>query len=210
MILNSRQNAKLLVALDRIKDQTFFLSQISQESLKNTMFPVGSFTKDVVKKIAIEIGLDKIANKKESMGICFVGKRKSGFQKFLQEYTEVKPGPILDIETWKNVGEHPGAHFWTLGQKAKISGLKDCKYYVCDKDLKTNTLFVCNGGEHPALYSENFFTLSPYWIDRAPDELSNRSKDQVIRGGASEASGALSYSALVRCNWGKIASEASH
>ena len=173
------QNVKLLVAMDRIKDQTFFLSQIPQQALRSTMFPLGHMTKDVVKKLATSIGLERIASKKESMGICFVGKRKSGFQDFLKEYTTEKPGVIIDIETYKEVGEHQGCHFWTLGQGLKIPGKKH-KSYVCQKDMEKNTVYVCFGEQHPALFCENFFTDDPYWInERAPEELSNRSKDQV-------------------------------
>ena len=173
------QNVQLLIAMDRIKDQTFFLSQVPQEALRSTMFPLGHMTKDVVKKVAISIGLEKIADKKESMGICFVGKRKSGFQEFLKEYTQEKPGAIIDMETYKEVGEHQGCHLWTLGQGLKIPG-KKYKSYVCQKDVEKNLIYVCYGEQHPALFCENFFTDDPYWIDqRAPDALSNRSKDQV-------------------------------
>ena len=165
--------------MDQVKDQTFFLSQIPQHALRNTMFPIGSLTKEVVKKIAKSTkGLEKFEAKKESMGICFVGKRKSGFQEFLKEYTNTKSGPIVDIESYKTIGEHHGVHFWTIGQGAKVSG-KSNRTYVCEKDKATNTLYVCNGVDHPALYSENFFTDDPYWIDQAPEELSDRSKDQV-------------------------------
>ena len=100
--------AKLLIAMDRIKDQTLFLSQIPQEALRNTMFPIGNITKDVVKEISSIIGLEKIAQKRESMGICFIGKRKSGFANFLQEYIQPSPGPFIDIETYKEVGTHQG------------------------------------------------------------------------------------------------------
>lgn len=174
-----RYNVKLLKAMDQVKDQTFFLSQIPQNALRNTMFPIGSLTKEVVKKIAKSTkGLEKFAQKKESMGICFVGKRKSGFQEFLKEYTETKSGLIVDIEDYKTIGGHQGVHFWTIGQGAKVGGNKD-RNYVCDKDKATNTLYVCKGSNHPALFSENFHTDDPYWIDQAPEELSNRSKDQV-------------------------------
>ena len=87
------KNVKLLKAMDSVKDQTFFLSQIPQNALRSTMFPIGSLTKDVVKKIAKSTkGLEKFEKKKESMGICFIGKRKSGFQDFLKEYTESVTG----------------------------------------------------------------------------------------------------------------------
>ena len=142
------------------------------------MFPLGNLTKDIVKKIAKSIGLEKIANKKESMGICFVGKRKNGFQDFLKEYTETKNGPIINIETYKTIGEHNGQQFWTLGQGIKMGGMKE-RGYVCEKDVGSNTLYVAFGESHPALFSEHFHTETPYWIDHVPDELSDRSKDQV-------------------------------
>lgn len=74
---------RLLLAKDRRKDQTFFLSQIKQESLKKVMFPLGDLTKSQVKQIAVESGLTKIAMKAESMGICFIGSRS--FQDFIEE-----------------------------------------------------------------------------------------------------------------------------
>ena len=82
-----QRRVKLLQAIDRVKDQTFFLSQIRQEALSNALFPIGSYTKDVVKKIAISAGLGWVAYKKESMGICFIGKKKDGFANFIQEYS---------------------------------------------------------------------------------------------------------------------------
>jgi tRNA U34 2-thiouridine synthase MnmA/TrmU len=151
---------------------------VSQESLKTAIFPVGNLTKDVVKKIASATGFDKIAKKKESMGICFVGKRKQGFAGFLGEYVQPSPGPLVDIETYKNVGQHNGIHLCTIGQRCLLKSRKQ-KSFVVEKDLTTNTVYVCFGEDHPALYSENFFTDNPYWIDQAPDELRDRSKDQV-------------------------------
>ena len=85
-----QRRVKLLQAIDRVKDQTFFLSQIRQNSLSNALFPLGDYTKDVVKKIATAAGLEWVARKKESMGICFIGKKKDGFAKFIQEYSSPK------------------------------------------------------------------------------------------------------------------------
>lgn len=76
-------DAKLLSAKDTHKDQTFFLSQIAQRALKRTMFPLGDFLKKDVKNIATDAGLDRISRKKESTGICFVGKRN--FNEFIKE-----------------------------------------------------------------------------------------------------------------------------
>lgn len=83
LISNGTENVKLLQARDKFKDQTFFLSGINQDALKNTIFPLGDYTKDEVKLIAKRAGLEKIARKKESTGICFIGKRN--FQNFIQE-----------------------------------------------------------------------------------------------------------------------------
>lgn len=74
---------RLLLARDQRKDQTFFLSQVQQEKLQKVMFPLGDLTKSEVKHIAFTSGLKKIAEKPESMGICFIGSRN--FQDFIQE-----------------------------------------------------------------------------------------------------------------------------
>lgn len=76
-------DVKLLNAKDTFKDQTFFLSQIPQSALRRTMFPLGDLLKEDVKKIAREVGMERISRKKESTGICFVGKRN--FNEFIRE-----------------------------------------------------------------------------------------------------------------------------
>ena len=179
-------NAKLLLPVDLEKDQTLFLSQIPQNALRRTMFPLGHLPKIVVKEIATSIGLGKIAQKKESMGICFVGKRKvagkrkTGFQEFLKEYIPAKPGPVVNIDNQKPIGEHQGVQFYTLGQRARIKSRRPDPGFVADKDIKTNTLYVCFGHDHPALMSQHFFTGQPYWIDQIPDALSNSRKDKTL------------------------------
>ena len=75
----------MLKALDAVKDQTYFLSQINQWALQRTVFPLGDYTKDAVRKIATAAGLDKISKKDESVGICFIGSRN--FQDFMKEVT---------------------------------------------------------------------------------------------------------------------------
>ena len=96
-----------------------------------------------------------------------------------KEYTQEKAGPIIDIETYQEIGQHIGSHFWTLGQGVRLAGRKK-RYYVCQKEVTANQVYVCLGENHPALYCENFFTQQPYWISGAPpEELSDRSKDQV-------------------------------
>ncbi|XP_043218232.1 mitochondrial tRNA-specific 2-thiouridylase 1-like isoform X3 [Amphibalanus amphitrite] len=91
----SGQQVRLLKAVDRLKDQTFFLSQVPQKALRRTIFPLGEFTKGVVKKIASSAGLERIAARKESMGICFIGKRN--FSEFIAQYVDPRPGNFEDF-----------------------------------------------------------------------------------------------------------------
>lgn len=153
----------LLQAMDRVKDQTIFLSQISQDSLRKTLFPLGDYTKDVVKKLAASIGLAWVADKKESMGLCFVGKRRDGFQSFVDEYVTPSEGNFVDIDTGQVIGRHDGIHKWTVGQRCKIGGLTK-KYYIVDKNVKSQDITVCAGENHPSLLAETFFTHPVHWI----------------------------------------------
>lgn len=176
--------AYLLQAVDRTKDQSFFLSQIPQQALQKSMFPVGELTKKVVKEIARHAGFEDIADKKESMGICFVGKKNApgrrGFQEFIAEYIDENPGNFVDIDTGAVVGQHRGVHQWTIGQKTKLR-VKDFAYFVSSKDTSSNVIQVCSDSEHPSLYSDSFFTLSPHWISGPPGELSSRACDKTLQ-----------------------------
>lgn len=87
-------DAKLMNAKDTFKDQTFFLSQIPQSALRRTMFPLGDFLKEDVKKIAGEAGMDRIGRKRESTGICFVGKRN--FNEFIKEVLMIYSSAVLN------------------------------------------------------------------------------------------------------------------
>ncbi|XP_064278167.1 mitochondrial tRNA-specific 2-thiouridylase 1 isoform X2 [Passer domesticus] len=101
-----RNTVKLLQGADLFKDQTFFLSQISQDALRKTIFPLGDLTKNFVKKIAAEHDLHHVLKKKESMGVCFIGERN--FENFLLEYLEPQPGNFVSIEDKKVMGRHKG------------------------------------------------------------------------------------------------------
>lgn len=164
----ANEGVKLMLPYDKWKDQTLFLSQIPQKALQKTVFPLGDLHKDVVKKIATSIGLEKIAKKKESMGICFIGSRN--FHKFIEQYIEQKPGKFIDLETGDVVGSHKGTHYWTLGQRTLLSGL-DKAYYVSSLDISTQNIYVVKGTDHPALFFQTVFTEPPYWIHKPPREL---------------------------------------
>ncbi|XP_064605086.1 mitochondrial tRNA-specific 2-thiouridylase 1-like [Liolophura sinensis] len=161
---------KLLKAEDTVKDQTLFLSQISQDALRKTLFPVGGLAKSAVKAIAVDAGLKKIARKKESMGICFIGSRN--FHSFIEEYLEPRPAKFIDIEDGRIVGFHKGIHYWTLGQACHIPGQKQ-RYFVADKNIQTHDILVAPGTNHPALFTDSFMTGAPHWIHKAPPDLQN-------------------------------------
>ncbi|XP_072003205.1 mitochondrial tRNA-specific 2-thiouridylase 1 [Engystomops pustulosus] len=166
-----RNNVKLLQAADFFKDQTFFLSQISQCALRKTLFPLGGLTKDFVKKIAAEAGFHHVLKRKESMGICFIGERN--FEKFILEYLEPQPGNFVSIEDGKILGTHKGWFLFTLGQRARIGGLRD-PWFVVDKDVATGDIFVAPCTDHPALFRDLLRTDRMHWIaEEPPAELVN-------------------------------------
>lgn len=129
------------------------------------MFPIGNLNKHEVKQIARDIGLEQIAKKKESIGICFVGDRN--FPKFIEEYIDSRPGKFIDIDTGKVVGEHKGIHYWTLGQRCNLSGYLSA-YFVCRKDAENSIIYVAAGTDHPFMHSYIFYANEPYWIRGSP------------------------------------------
>ncbi|XP_065567371.1 uncharacterized protein LOC136031642 isoform X2 [Artemia franciscana] len=162
---DASKGVRLLKSFDQLKDQTFFLSQIPQDALQFTMFPVGGMTKNIVKEIANSAGLSKISQKKESTGICFVGKRH--FQDFIAHYILPNPGPFVHIETKEVMAQHQGIHNWTTGQRCLI-GREKVRHFVAEKDPTTNSIFVAPGTDHPSLYRSIFFTDRPHWIHSWP------------------------------------------
>ena len=143
----------LLRGIDDNKDQTYFLSQLTKEQLKNVLFPVGNIVKDEVRKIADELKLTT-AKKKDSTGICFIGERN--FKQFLENYLPNKEGDIINIETKQVLGKHIGLMYYTIGQRRglDVGGTSD-KLFVVGKDLNKNILYVCEGEDNEYLLSDS-------------------------------------------------------
>ncbi|KAK8806272.1 hypothetical protein WA171_007356 [Blastocystis sp. BT1] len=141
---------ELLRGIDRTKDQSYFLSEIDGSLLPRILFPVGSLHKSQVKRIAQEAGLH-VYNKKESMGICFIGERR--MKSFLQNYIDVTPGDIYSVNG-ELLGRHDGLAFYTIGQGMKLSN-SHVKYYICEKHVDSNTLVVCEKMD-PRLFHSSF------------------------------------------------------
>ncbi|XP_066583986.1 mitochondrial tRNA-specific 2-thiouridylase 1 isoform X2 [Prorops nasuta] len=170
-------DAKLLQAYDKNKDQTYFLSQISQEALRHTMFPLGEYYKSNVKKIALNAGFDLIVKKKESMGICFIGKRD--FKNFIAEYIQNKVGDFIDLENGEILERHSGIHHYTVGQRIVIKH-KPCIYFLYHKNIEAGRLtLVKENTNHPALYGDFLLCKDPHWISEEPSEL--RTNKQIFK-----------------------------
>ena len=143
----------LMRGADDNKDQTYFLSQLSQEQLQKAMFPIGGMNKQEVREIAKKAGL-ATAEKKDSTGICFIGERN--FSKFLSEFLPAQPGKMMTVDG-EYKGEHYGLMNYTIGQRRGLGIGGDSKsnepWFVVGKDLKTNTLLVGQGYHNEHLYA---------------------------------------------------------
>lgn len=157
--------SELLKAKDRDKDQTYFLHAIKPEVLSKTLFPLGDYHKSQIRELAQKLGLVTQA-KKDSTGICFIGEKR--FKRFLQEFILAKPGAIQS-STGEYLGQHDGLMFYTLGQRQGlgIGGRKNSNeepWYVVDKEIKSNTLIVAQGTNHPLLYSQGLVCSRIHWL----------------------------------------------
>lgn len=187
---------RLLAGADPNKDQSYFLCQLTQAQLEAARFPIGGMQKPAVRDLARAIGLPT-AEKKDSQGLCFIGKVR--LPQFLQQQLDPKAGDIVEIATdhprlseprdpavplkWQPedgpvVGQHPGAHYFTVGQRRGVNvGGKPEPLFVLEKDVETNTLYVGQGEHHAGLERTALYIHldEVHWVrpDRAlkPGEL---------------------------------------
>lgn len=187
--LDKTGGVKLLRARDIGKDQTYFLAGLTQDQLKNAMFPIGELQKSEVRILAQETGLSNAA-KKDSTGICFIGERN--FKQFLMQYLPAQQGDMVD-ETGRVIAKHDGLMYYTLGQRKGlgIGGRSDGSgesWFVIGKDLKRNLLIV-QQGEHDELFSLSLDTEKVNWIAGTPPasefvctaKFRYRQPDQAVR-----------------------------
>jgi tRNA-specific 2-thiouridylase len=154
-------------AKDANKDQTYFLYRVTGEALQKTIFPLGGYTKPEVREMAKARGLFT-AGKKDSQGICFVG--KIGIREFLSQYVEQTPGKIIDKKTGKVLGMHDGAIFYTLGQRHGLDIGGGLPYYVVGKDMGKNEVYVTTDLQDGTLWKEEVRLLSVHWINKTPND----------------------------------------
>jgi len=156
--------AQLHIAKDDNKDQTYFLYRIRETALAKTLFPLGDYTKPEVRELAKKFKL-VTATKKESMGICFVG--KVGIKDFLAQYVQTQPGDVVD-EQGNVVGVHDGAIFYTIGQRHGLNVGGGLPYYVIGKDMQKNQVFVTTDINDSKLWHNKLAMTNVHWINAEP------------------------------------------
>ncbi|PZR27797.1 MAG: tRNA 2-thiouridine(34) synthase MnmA [Azospira oryzae] len=182
---------RLLAGKDPNKDQSYFLCQLTQEQLSKALFPVGELLKPEVRAIAKEANLST-AEKKDSQGLCFIG--KVHLPEFLQQRLEPKKGKVIELPSSSNafkngfadddlvgisksyvftpelgevVGEHNGAHYYTIGQRRGLNiGGYEKPLFVIGTDTNTNTIYTGSGDDHPGLYRRGLFVPNEdvHWV----------------------------------------------
>lgn len=152
-------------AVDPVKDQTDFLARITRQQLEHLIFPIGELPKAEVRRIAVDTKMPN-AFRKDSQGICFLG--KINYNDFIRRHLGEKPGPIVEIETGRKLGEHRGFWFHTIGQRKGL-GLSGGPWYVVRKNVAENVVYVSNGYETEKQYGKtlhlaemHFITLDPW------------------------------------------------
>ena len=177
----------LATAVDPVKDQTDFLAQITYEQLQHVIFPIGSMPKEEVRRIAEEAHLPN-AHRRDSQGICFLG--QIDYNDFIRRHLGERPGPIIELETGRKLGEHRGYWFHTIGQRKGL-GLSGGPWYVVRKNVKENVIYVSNGygtakqyGRTLRLDEMHFISGNPWQGADGPVDImfKNRHTPHIMRG----------------------------
>lgn len=154
----------LATAVDPVKDQTDFLARISYDQLRHLTFPLGDIPKSEVRRIAIETRMPN-AYRKDSQGICFLG--KINYNDFIRRHLGEKPGPIIELETGRKLGEHRGYWFHTIGQRKGL-GLSGGPWFVVRKNIHDNAIFVSHGYDTEKQFGTTMHLTEMHFITRDP------------------------------------------
>jgi tRNA (5-methylaminomethyl-2-thiouridylate)-methyltransferase len=177
----------LHTAKDRVKDQTYFLAHITYHQLSKAMFPLAGYLKKEVRHKAAQEGLPS-AHRKDSQGICFLG--KINYNDFIRQYVGEKKGPVIEFETGRTLGTHNGYWFHTIGQRRGL-GLPLGPWFVVKKDTRENIIYVSNGYDPEAQYSDevrlegvHYITGEPFreYTDGVPVKFKIRHTPEFSRG----------------------------
>jgi tRNA (5-methylaminomethyl-2-thiouridylate)-methyltransferase len=157
--------AYLGTAVDQKKDQTYFLGRITYPQLSKAMFPLADLEKKDVRKLAHDMKLPS-AGRPDSQGICFLG--KINYNEFIKRYAGEKEGEIIELETGKVLGKHKGFWFHTIGQRKGL-GLSQGPWFVVNKDIPANIVYVSNGYDPIAQHTKQVFLDDFLFINETPD-----------------------------------------
>lgn len=162
-IINEKNSYNLHRAVDKNKDQSYFLYNLTQSQLRQIIFPLGGYVKEDIKKIAEENDLPNI--KTESQDVCFLMKdgKIVEHNEYLKKYINANPGPIKTLDN-KTIGQHQGLYFYTRGQRKGIEIGGTGPYYAVSMDYEKNILYVVNNPDDPALFSKEFIISQANWI----------------------------------------------
>ncbi|MCY3998226.1 MAG: tRNA 2-thiouridine(34) synthase MnmA [Flavobacteriaceae bacterium] len=203
-----KKGFKLLTGIDKTKDQSYFLCQLTQKQLSKVLFPIGHLKKSEVRSIAKENNL-VTAEKKDSQGLCFVGKVK--LPEFLKQKLKPKIGEVIEIQSnhhkynaikaeenpenrilgyhyyptdGQMIGHHQGAHFYTIGQRKGFAiGGNDQPLFVIGIDTIKNIVYMGKGKNHPGLYRQTLLVESNkvHWIAKEGINQNDASLDVLAR-----------------------------
>lgn len=151
-------------AVDPVKDQTDFLARIDYNQLSHIMFPIGDLPKSEVREIAVNTKMPN-AYRRDSQGICFLG--NINYNDFIKRHLGEKPGPIIEIETGRKLGQHKGYWFHTIGQRKGL-GLSGGPWYVVKKNVHDNVIYVSNGYGTEKQYGNNLHLDEMHFISGSP------------------------------------------
>lgn len=199
---------RLLSGKDPNKDQSYFLCQLTQAQLSKSLFPIGELLKPEVREIARKIEL-VTADKKDSQGLCFVG--KVHLPDFLQQRLQPRRGKVIEVSSdssvFKNgydasdlknivaayalapdegevIGEHKGAHYYTIGQRKGLNlGGNEKPLFVIGTDTKENIIYTGMGENHPGLYRKGLFISNEdtHWVREDLKLTTGESRRYLIR-----------------------------
>lgn len=177
----------LLQGADVVKDQSYFLSRLSQLQLKQCLFPIGHLQKSQVRAIAVQKNLPN-HDRKDSQGLCFLGKIK--FSEFVKLHLGENPGPIQTVHNL-TVGQHKGLWYHTIGQRQQL-GLSGGPWYVVEKKIDSNTLVICHQNELEKFSVLQIVLQNLWWIPYPPKQWEDQPFAFKLRHGPTKILGTIS------------------
>jgi tRNA-specific 2-thiouridylase len=163
-VQHDETRSRLLIAPDPVKDQTYFLSHLTQEQLSRVLFPIGDMEKSEVRAYAERLDL-ATQERPDSQGICFLGKIK--YPDFVRHYLGEQEGAIVEEETGRRLGSHRGYWFHTIGQRQGL-GLGNGPWYVVRKEPESNTVFVSHQENVGDRARQRFEITELHWTGAPP------------------------------------------